>query len=87
MMATSKSAAGARSSRVDASAVGCTDIHGHERRRARTRAALVSAALGFLVEGRTDVAVQEITEAAGVGQGSFYNHFVSKEALYDAALE
>jgi AcrR family transcriptional regulator len=63
------------------------DRGGHARRRERTRAALVSAALGFLVEGRTDVAVQEITEAAGVGLGSFYNHFDSKEELFDAALE
>lgn len=59
---------------------------GHQRRRTRTRAALVNSALGLLIEGRTDVAVQEITERAGVAQGSFYNHFDSKEALFDAAL-
>src|ERR1700739_1741607 len=31
--------------------------------------------------------VQEITEAAGVPKGSFYNHFKSKEALGAAALD
>ena len=31
--------------------------------------------------------VQEITEAAGVPKGSFYNHFVSKEALGAAVLD
>jgi len=31
--------------------------------------------------------VQEITEAAGVPKGSFYNHFASKEALGAAVLD
>jgi len=31
--------------------------------------------------------VQEITEAAGVPKGSFYNHFESKEALGAAVLD
>lgn len=30
--------------------------------------------------------VLEITQAADVGMGSFYNHFDSKEALFDAAV-
>jgi AcrR family transcriptional regulator len=30
--------------------------------------------------------VLEITQAAGVGMGSFYNHFDSKEELFEAAL-
>lgn len=33
------------------------------------------------------VAINEITEAADVGFGSFYNHFESKEAIYAALLE
>jgi len=31
--------------------------------------------------------VQEITDAAGVPKGSFYNHFASKEALGAAVLD
>ncbi|WP_328874662.1 TetR/AcrR family transcriptional regulator [Streptomyces sp. NBC_00287] len=58
-----------------------------DQRRARTRAALVCAAQRLLAEGRTDVAVQEITELADVGVGSFYNHFDTKEALYRVAVE
>lgn len=57
-----------------------------ERRKMRTRAALVRAAQGFIAEGKTSVPVLEITQAADVGMGSFYNHFQSKEELFDAAL-
>ncbi|MET7986637.1 MULTISPECIES: TetR/AcrR family transcriptional regulator [unclassified Streptomyces] len=58
-----------------------------DRRKARTRAALVAAAQRFLAEqGRADVSIQELTEAADVGFGSFYNHFTSKDELFDAAV-
>ncbi|MFF0633835.1 TetR/AcrR family transcriptional regulator [Nocardia sp. NPDC004151] len=57
-----------------------------DRRRERTRAALVGAAQKFLSEGRSSVSIQEITEAADVGFGSFYNHFGSKEELFDEAV-
>lgn len=33
------------------------------------------------------MSIQEITESAGVGFGSFHNHFDSKDALFSAALE
>lgn len=56
-------------------------------RRARTRAALVRAAQDLLAEDRTAVSVLEITQAAGVGQGTFYNHFETKEELFDAAVD
>jgi len=57
------------------------------RRKARTRAALIGAAQRFLADGgRTEVSIQEITDAADVGFGSFYNHFDSKAALFDAAI-
>src|SRR6476469_283412 len=58
-----------------------------ERRKARTRASLVRAAQGFIAAGRTNVPIQEITQAADVGMGSFYNHFETKEQLFDAAFE
>jgi AcrR family transcriptional regulator len=58
-----------------------------ERRKAHTRSALVRAAQGFLADGRTEVPILEITQAADVGMGSFYNHFESKEQLFHAAVE
>ncbi|MEU2093095.1 helix-turn-helix domain-containing protein [Nocardia beijingensis] len=57
-----------------------------DRRRERTRNALLAAARTFLSEGRAAVSIQEITDAADVGFGSFYNHFQSKEQLFDEAV-
>ena len=57
-----------------------------ERRKMRTRAALVRAAQTFVAEGKFNVPVLEITQAADVGMGSFYNHFDSKEQLFQAAV-
>jgi AcrR family transcriptional regulator len=56
------------------------------RRKQRTRAALIAAAQTFIAAGKLNVPVLEITQAADVGMGSFYNHFDSKEQLFDAAL-
>ncbi len=56
------------------------------RRKQRTRAALIKAAQSFIAVGRMNVPVLEITQAADVGMGSFYNHFDSKEQLFDAAV-
>ena len=58
-----------------------------QRRKARTRAALISAAQSFIAGGNLNVPVLEITQAADVGLGSFYNHFQSKEELFEAAVE
>lgn len=56
-------------------------------RRARTRAALILAAQQILAEdARAEVSIQTITETAGVGFGSFYNHFESKDDLFHAAI-
>jgi AcrR family transcriptional regulator len=55
-------------------------------RRARTRAALIRAAQHLLAEGRVEVSIQEITDTAGVGFGSFYNHFEDKAQLWAAAV-
>ena len=57
-----------------------------ERRKQRTRSALVRAAQRWIAEGRGNVPVLEITQAADVGMGSFYNHFDSKEQLFEAAI-
>ena len=57
-----------------------------ERRKMRTRAALVRAAQAFIAAGKFNVPVLEITQAADVGMGSFYNHFDSKDELFQAAV-
>src|SRR6476620_11493753 len=57
-----------------------------ERRKQRTRGALIQAAQAFLAVGKSNVPVLEITQAADVGMGSFYNHCDSKEELFEAAV-
>jgi AcrR family transcriptional regulator len=53
------------------------------RRKRETRNRLLRAAMNLMAEqGVGGVAINEITEAADVGFGSFYNHFPSKEAIY-----
>ncbi|MGW6117924.1 TetR/AcrR family transcriptional regulator [Nocardia sp. NPDC055165] len=58
-----------------------------ERRKARTRAALVRAAQSLIATGRLNVPILEITQAADVGMGSFYNHFQTRDELFEVALE
>jgi AcrR family transcriptional regulator len=59
-----------------------------DRRKARTRQALIDAAVRLIGEGSGDRAsIQEITEEADIGLGSFYNHFDSKEQLFQTASE
>src|SRR6185312_4833016 len=71
-----------------ASAAGAPKVSRLDRRKARTRQALIDAAVRLIADGRGDRAsIQEITEAADIGFGSFYNHFVSKEELFQTASE
>ena len=50
--------------------------------RSNTREDILQAGLKCLAEkGFNAIGVQDITDAAGVPKGSFYNHFESKEAL------
>ncbi len=59
-----------------------------ERRKAQTRAALVAAARELLrTRDPAEVSIQEITDAADVGFGSFYNHFSVKQDVFDAAMD
>ena len=59
-----------------------------DRRKARTRQALIDAAVRLIAEGRGDRAsIAEITEEADIGFGSFDNHFDSKEQLFQTASE
>lgn len=58
------------------------------RRKRETRIRLLDAALRLFAEkGMKSVAINDITEAADVGSGSFYNHFESKEGIFVALVE
>jgi AcrR family transcriptional regulator len=58
------------------------------RRKRETREKLMEAAFRLMAErGMDAVAINEITEAADVGFGSFYNHFESKDAIYAAVMD
>src|SRR5262249_47695808 len=58
------------------------------RRRDETRLRLLSAAREVMAsKGIGSTSIQEITDTADVGFGSFYNHFPSKEAIADAVME
>jgi AcrR family transcriptional regulator len=59
----------------------------HTRRRERTRRRLLDAARAlFARQGIDNTRINEITDEADVGFGSFYNHFNSKEAIVEAVL-
>ncbi len=59
----------------------------HTRRREQTRAKLVEAARTlFARHGVDNTRINEITDEADVGFGSFYNHFDGKEAIVEAVL-
>src|SRR5689334_25437105 len=69
-------------------AAGTPRVSRLDRRKARTRQALIDAAVRLIAEGRGDRAsIAEITEEADIGFGSFYNHFDSKEQLFATASE
>ncbi len=58
------------------------------RRRDRTRARLVAAAREVMaLKGLEATTIQDVTDAADVGKGSFYNHFDSKDDVARAAVE
>lgn len=64
-----------------------SENNGLERRKARTRAALIAAAQGFIAAGKVNAPILEITQAADVANGSFYNHFDSREDLWREAVD
>jgi AcrR family transcriptional regulator len=56
-------------------------------RRLRTRTRLIEAARRIAAaRGIEATPISEITDEAGVGVGSFYNHFASKEELLEAVI-
>jgi AcrR family transcriptional regulator len=59
----------------------------HVRRRLQTRAKLIQAALQLVLEkGYDSITVQDITERADLGRGTFYIHFNDKEDILWAAI-
>lgn len=80
-------------------AVGAEDMSRRERRGSETRERLFSAAMDLFRErGFHNTTVEDITNAADVGKGTFFNYFPSKEhilsvlgqvqvAKYDKAAE
>ena len=59
-----------------------------ERRRERTRQDLLAAAERVLADkGLDHTKISDIAAAADVGVGTFYLHFPTKEALFDAVVE
>ena len=59
----------------------------HARRREQTRRKLLDAARAlFARQGIDNTRINEITDEADVGFGSFYNHFESKDAIVEAVL-
>jgi AcrR family transcriptional regulator len=59
-----------------------------ERRRERTRQDLLAAATRVLAEkGFHEAKISDIAAAADVGVGTFYLHFATKDALFDAVVD
>jgi len=65
-----------------------TETNRLARKRERTRAALLQAARELVYErGHFKISIQDITERADVGLGTFYNYFESKQAVFEAVLD
>jgi len=59
-----------------------SDCSRRERKKQETRQRLLEAAWSLFQEkGYENATVQEITEAADVGKGTFFNYFETKEAI------
>ena len=59
-----------------------------QRRAAETRLTLFRCALGLIAEhGLPNVTVEDITEAADVGKGTFFNYFETKEHVLGVMAE
>ena len=59
-----------------------------ERRAAETRVKLFRSALSLIAEhGLASVTVEDITEAADVGKGTFFNYFPTKEHVLSVMAE
>ncbi|MBU0985529.1 MAG: TetR/AcrR family transcriptional regulator [candidate division Zixibacteria bacterium] len=60
----------------------------HQRRYGRTRQRIIKAARAVFAErGMSGIAIDQITERADVGRGSFYYHFGSIDKLVQAIVD
>ncbi len=60
----------------------------HERRRQQTRRLLVQAAIDLVLEkGYDAISIQDITDRADLGRGTFYIHFKDKEDIVWSAIQ
>ncbi len=65
-----------------------TSVNRAQRRANKTRSRLMAAALAlFGRQGVSATTVEDITEEADVGKGTFYRHFASKDAVLEALIE
>jgi len=65
-----------------------TTLSRRERKKQKTRQGLMEAALRlFREQGYDDTTVEQITEAADVAKGTFFNYFETKEAILPALAE
>jgi AcrR family transcriptional regulator len=59
-----------------------------ERRRAETQQRILTAALHlFTTNGYLETTVEQITEAADIGKGTFFNYFPTKDAVMVSIFE
>jgi AcrR family transcriptional regulator len=69
-------------------AIGTPRPNRFSRKKERTRDRLINAAISVVAsKGPDAAAINDITEKADVGFGTFYNHFNSKDAILAAAVE
>ena len=60
----------------------------HERRRLRTRNLLIQTTLQLVLEkGYETITIQDITDRADLGRGTFYIHFKDKEEVVWSAFQ
>jgi len=63
-------------------------ISRHQRRRQQTRRQLIQTALQLVLEkGYDAMTIQDITDQADLGRGTFYIHFKDKEAVIWTAFQ
>jgi AcrR family transcriptional regulator len=62
-------------------------LNRHERRRLQTRNLLIQAALQLVLDkGYDAISIQDITDRADLGRGTFYIHFKHKEDVFWTAF-
>lgn len=72
------------SRKVSLTATGTKTLRSDAR---RNREGLVASARELIARGGPNVSVEEITRHAGLGMGTLYRHFPTKDELIDAVLE